>query len=229
MSPGWILMAAPRAPLSPRIVGWSSQRQPMANVANRIGPTCPSLSAYTNGNDQPASRTIHQRMSRDTGRHGHADEERDERQADPGPRRGRRAEQAEGEHERRERRRVVEQPEPAGLRVRHVVERLPGEHPRGGLVVGQEVEAEGVPGGGQGQPDAQQQRQHRDDGQGRATETDRGVGPHRPSARSSIRPLRRWSSGMRNRSQATRTASGIDARMREPRLSNQRMGTTATR
>ncbi len=43
-------------------------RQPIANARKRIGPTCPSFTAWTNGNDRPASSTIHQRTDLETGR-----------------------------------------------------------------------------------------------------------------------------------------------------------------
>ena len=40
----------------------------MAKVRKRSGPTCPSLTAYTKGNDSPANNTSHQRTDRETGR-----------------------------------------------------------------------------------------------------------------------------------------------------------------
>src|SRR5687768_11953091 len=66
-SPGCILIAAPTAPVTPSQTGCSDQRHPSANRPNRIGPTWPSFTAYTNGNDQPARKTIHQRTVRDVG------------------------------------------------------------------------------------------------------------------------------------------------------------------
>ncbi len=66
-SPGWILIAAPSAPLSPSTAGRSSQRQPTANARNSNGPTWPSLSAYRNGHDRPASSTITHRVRIATG------------------------------------------------------------------------------------------------------------------------------------------------------------------
>ncbi len=229
MSPGWILIAAPIAPLMPRIAGRSSQRQPMANVANRIGPTCPSFSAYTNGNDQPARSRIHQRMSRATGSTATPTRKAASDPAIHAHVAVVAASRPNGRTQRRERRRVIEQPEPARLGVGHVVQRLPGEDARRRLVIGKEVEPERRAGNGQGQADPEDQRQDRDDGERRATEVGDPLARHRPSACSSTRPPRRCSRGIRNRSQATRSASGIDGRIREPRLSYQRIGTTAVR
>ena len=48
-----------------------------------------------------------------------------------------------------------------------------------------------------------------------------------PSAGFVARPIRRWSSGIRNRSHATRAASDGRARIREPRRSAQVIGTIA--
>ena len=70
----------------------SSQRQPSANRRNRSGPTCPSLIAYRNGHDSPASRTIPAHRPRDGEDHD-ADRESGDREADPQPGRGRRGEQ----------------------------------------------------------------------------------------------------------------------------------------
>ena len=56
--PGWILIAAPSAPVMPSTTGRSRYRQPTAKRRNSSGPTCPSFTAYRNGHEHPASRTI---------------------------------------------------------------------------------------------------------------------------------------------------------------------------
>ncbi len=135
-SAGWILIAAPSAAAHPEH-RWrrSMPAQPAANSANRIGPTCPSLSAYRNGHDSPARRTISHFVRLATGQHDHADRERGDREADPQPGRGRRAQQPERQDQRNERGRVVEQAETARALERRVVGRLPvrapGRRPRG--------------------------------------------------------------------------------------------------
>ena len=50
---------------------------------------------------------------------------------------------------------------------------------------------------------------------------------HHPSAGFVARPIRRWRSGIRKRSQATRAASDGRARIREPRRSAHVIGTIA--
>ena len=67
-STGWSFTATPIAAATPKPIGCPRQRQPTANTRNRSGPTWPSFTAYTNGNDQPASSTSHQRTDRDAGR-----------------------------------------------------------------------------------------------------------------------------------------------------------------
>ena len=173
--------------------------------------------------DPPADRPRH-------GQDGRPDRERGDQQPSPDPDRRRLGQEAEGEHDGRERRRVVEQPEAAGRLEAHVVQRLAVEQPDRGLVVGQEVEAErpGLLGRPDDQPDERREHEQGDDRQRRPAEPapGRSVGHDADVA---PRPLRRWMSGIRNRSQATRSASPGLARIREPRRSYQRIGTIASR
>ncbi len=230
MIAGWSLMAVPSAALAPTRIGSSSQRQPMAKSRNRIGPTWPSLTAYANGHDSPASRTIHQRTVRETGRMAVPDREGDDQAGGPGVDGGRRRQQPERQDERGEGRRVVEQAEPTGRRVAHVVQRLAVQQADGRLVIGEEVEAERV--GRDRSPDRQTDDGHEhedgDDRERRPAETAQRRCVHHVRC-APLRPLPRWMSGIRKRSQATRMASPGRARIRDPRRSYQRMGTIASR
>ena len=128
----------------------------------------------------------------------------------------------------RERRRVEEEAEATGDRERHVVQRRAIGHPLDGLVIGEEVVAERVARDGQGRSHPAGERQHGEDRQRGPRQPGEGVAVHHTG---SVAPrwLRRWMSGIRNRSHATRTARRGPARIRDPRLSNQRIGTMAIR
>ena len=243
ISPGWSLIAAPRPADTPRTTGRvSSQRQPIANRRNSSGPTWPSLIAYRNGHDCAASRSTSQRTLVRTGRIATPIDERDEQQADPGRDGGRLRQQPERQHERDERRRVVEQPEAAGRLERGVVRGLPREHPLGGRVVGEEVVAQRRAGDGDRRRD---EEHHEADGE-RRHEPPGGALVHgcviparhagqaaawscESEARALARFTSRWMSGIRNRSHATRMARPRPGCMREPRRSAQRIGTTTER
>ena len=174
-----------------------------------------------------------QRTRRETGIAATPTSERAEQHRDPRPRRGAGRQQPERQHERDERRRVVEQPEPARRLERHVVGGLPVEHPRRGRVVGEEVVAQRVARDGERQRDPAGEHEDRDQ---RQQPRERRPDPRRscratrrqPAGwsvdRAAARRTSRWTSGIRNRSQATRIASRRPGCIREPRRSAQRIG-----
>ena len=157
-----------------------------------------------------------------------ADQEERDRDGDPEPCRGPSRERAERHDQRGERRWVVEKAEPTGLREGHVIELLAVEEPDGGLVICEEVVPERVARERQSRTEARNERQDRDDRERRARESRDSLAVHHALS-VALRRLPRCMSGMRNRSQATRSASPGRARMRDPRLSNQRIGTIASR
>ncbi len=61
------MIAAPSAPLTPSTSGSGIPRQPAANSRYRSGPTWPSLTAYRNGHESPASSTISHCVRPETG------------------------------------------------------------------------------------------------------------------------------------------------------------------
>ena len=111
---------------------------------------------------------------------------------------------------------------------RLVEERLALQQATGRADIGAVVVAERVTRSGQRRPHADGEHDDGDDRQRGPRERHRAGLVHQAR---SVAPRRapRWSNGILNRSQATRAASPGDARILEPRLSYQRMGTTAIR
>ena len=197
-----------------------AQEQERSHLAELHGiREWPGQTGQQNGPPADGRRDRHER---DT------DEERGDEQGGPGPDRGRRREEPERQDERDERRRVVEEPEAATRLEGQVVDRCACQHASRRLVVGEEVEAEGVAGGGDRRPDDRTEDEDRDDRQCRSGQASR-LERSGHEDRRAPRPSARWISGIRNRSHATRTARPGRARIREPRRSSQRIGTIAIR
>ena len=233
MSPGWSLIAAPeRAAQARGGCGSSSQRQPTAKQQEQQRPDLAELHRVDERPRQArrAGRSTSGRVARDR-QDRHADQERPDQQRDPEPDRGRSpSSEPERQDERRERRRVVEEPEAAARLELRSYTRLA-------------VRAGGRPPGGRRgsrtracrrrrarvAPTAAAEDEDRDDRQGRPGQAAASSSAAVTWSRRAPRPSARWISGIRKRSQATRRARPGRARIREPRRSYQRIGTIASR
>ena len=225
-SAGWTLITAPIA-MRPERTGWSSQRQPSGEQEQQDRPDLAELDRIerTARRARPAARSP--AHPAETGRIAtpatNAATSRPVQAQSPagstaGRTAGRRARTAADRGRSRSRRAP-----------RHSGRRAAGRRADAGpLRVGQEVEPERLAGASTGSAPTSEAKTHdRDDRAAPAEPAPRSVGA--ASGRAGPGGRRRWISGIRNRSHATRSARPGRARIREPRRSSQWIGTIAIR